>query len=103
MENSRHRGACWATVHRVAESDMTEQLTNTQYESLGMSHVMKFCKRYFSTINNTTIRVCPTFPVIFCRGWFQPSLTNMVTASLHTILRAFYHIFGVLQFVFTVQ
>ena len=29
LENSMNRGAWWATVHRVAESDMTAQCTNT--------------------------------------------------------------------------
>ena len=28
LESSMDRGACWATVHGVTESDMTEQLTN---------------------------------------------------------------------------
>ena len=28
LENSMGRGACWATVHEVAESDMTERLTH---------------------------------------------------------------------------
>ena len=26
LENSMDRGACWATVHRVAESDKTESV-----------------------------------------------------------------------------
>ena len=30
LENSMDTGACWVTVHGVAESDMTEQLTHTQ-------------------------------------------------------------------------
>ena len=29
LENSMERGAWWATVHGVAESDMTVSLTNT--------------------------------------------------------------------------
>ena len=33
LENSMDRGAWWATVHRVAESDVAEQLT------LSISHV----------------------------------------------------------------
>ena len=28
LENSMNRGARWATVHGMAESDMTEQLTH---------------------------------------------------------------------------
>ena len=28
LENSMNRGAWWATVHGMAESDMTEQLTH---------------------------------------------------------------------------
>ena len=28
LENSMDRGACWATVHGVTESDMTERLSS---------------------------------------------------------------------------
>ena len=33
LENSMERGAWWATVHGVTESDTTEQLTHTHTHS----------------------------------------------------------------------
>ena len=47
LENSADRGAWWATVHGVAERDMTEQLTQTKQteiqELIGSSFRPIYC------------------------------------------------------------
>ena len=42
LENSMERGAWWATVHRVAESDMTVSLTNTHTHTHTHTHILKY-------------------------------------------------------------
>ena len=37
LENSMDRRACWGTVHRVSDADMTEQLTQTLASSKSMA------------------------------------------------------------------
>ena len=41
LENSMERGAWWATVHGVAELDMTEQLTLSQTLRSSQKYVFK--------------------------------------------------------------
>ena len=43
LENSMYRGAQWATVHGMAESDTTEQLDNIQNVS-NIQHAIKIIK-----------------------------------------------------------
>ena len=43
LENSMDRGACWATVHRVAELDTTEA-TNTHTRVRTHTHVRTSCE-----------------------------------------------------------
>ena len=53
LENSMDRGAWWATVHRVAESDMTEQLTHTHTHAHTHTGTLKTNSHYsFSSVQS---------------------------------------------------
>ena len=47
------RGAWWATVHGCKESDMTEQLTYTQYTQTH-TYIYKTISVFCTSENNTT-------------------------------------------------
>ena len=60
LENSMDRGAWWATVHRVAESDMTEQLTHTHTHARTHTH-WNFKNKFTLQFQLSSVTLsCPT-------------------------------------------
>ena len=72
LENSMDRGAWWATVHGVAESDMTEQLTHSQFSYI---HLLSLDPPSLSSHPIPSIQVItehwiwPTFIIVFLASW----------------------------------
>ena len=62
LENYMDKGACWATVHWVSQSDMTERLTyTTMYQSGCLSVVLPIkCCQTFALLPSDRWEVIPT-------------------------------------------
>ena len=54
LENPMDRGAWWATVHGVTESDMTEQLTHTIL--ILITNITMFC--YIYGLRQVYLHIC---------------------------------------------
>ena len=62
LENSVDRGAWWATVHGIAESDTTEQLTHTQ----SCTHLSRLIN---CTLHRVTGKNLQTITFVFILFW----------------------------------